>query len=57
MIRNNKIKAAARASWRLGWQISAGPDRNNWPTYLSAMYCETGTANDRAALVITGPTL
>ena len=56
MRRNIKIKAAACASWRLGWQ-TAGPDRNNWPTCLSSTYYETGTPKDRTALVTTRPTL
>ena len=54
--RNNKIKAAACASWRLGWQ-TARPDRNNWPPCLSSIYCETGRPKDRAVLVTTGPML
>ena len=56
MRRGNRIKAAACASWRLGWQ-TAGPDRNHWPTCLSSIYCETATPKDRAALVTTRPTL
>ena len=53
--RNTKIKPAC-ASWRLGWQ-TARPDRNNWPTCLSSIYCETGKLKDRAIPVTTGPTL
>ena len=53
--RNTKIKPAC-ASWRLGWQ-TARPDRNNWPTCLSSIYCEKGKLKDRAIPVTTGPTL
>ena len=56
MRRNKEIKTAACASWRLGWQ-TVGQDRNNWPTCLSSIYCETGKPKDRVVLVTTGPTL
>ena len=50
MRRNNKIKAAACASCRPGWQ-TAGSGRNNWPTCLSSIYCETVKPKDRTILL------
>ena len=56
MRRNNKIRAAACASSRQGWQTTR-PDRKSWPTCLSSIYCETGKPKDRVVLLTTGPTL